>query len=119
MGISVVILSYNSAAVLAETIQRAQLVSDDIHVVDWFSTDQTVAIAEATGAKVVQREFIHYGEQRNWAIAHLPLKHDWQLHLDADERLRSPLKEKLLEAVSDNSCNVVCFWSLYWFFGGT
>ena len=35
---------------------------------------------------MVQRPFVNYGEQRNWAIENSPSKYDWQLHLDADER---------------------------------
>lgn len=91
MGISVVILSYNSAEVLDETIRRARQVSDDVHVVDSFSSDDSVAIAQGAGATVVQRAFQNYGEQRNWAIQNLPLAHQWQLHLDSDERLSDQL----------------------------
>ena len=51
------------------------------------SSDETVEIARAAGAEVAQHAFERYGQQRNWAIENLPLKHGWELHLDADERL--------------------------------
>jgi glycosyltransferase involved in cell wall biosynthesis len=91
MKLSVIILTFNSERTLARTLEAAAQVSDDLHVVDSFSTDGTLAIAERFGAQVVQRPFESYGEQRNWAITHLPLRHDWQLHLDADEYLTDEL----------------------------
>jgi len=95
MPISVVILSFNSAATLPQTLAAAKLVSDDIHVVDSFSTDKTGELARAAGAQVVQHPFERYDSQRNWAIENLPLKHGWELHLDADERLTPELAAEI------------------------
>ncbi|MBM3536850.1 MAG: glycosyltransferase family 2 protein [Alphaproteobacteria bacterium] len=91
MPISVIVLTFNSQATIGATLESARRVSDDIHVVDSFSTDRTLEIARLAGVEVVQHPFENYGAQRNWAIAGLPLKHDWQLHLDADERLSDEL----------------------------
>ncbi len=88
---SVVILAYNSVETLGTTLAQAQQISDDLHVVDSFSTDDTVALSQQHGAQVVQHAFESYGAQRNWAIDHLPLRYAWQLHLDADERLTPEL----------------------------
>jgi glycosyltransferase involved in cell wall biosynthesis len=88
---SVIVLAYNSMDTIAETLTLAQQVSDDLHVVDSFSTDNTVALCQTYGATVVQHAFASYGEQRNWAIDNLTLKYPWQLHLDADERLTPEL----------------------------
>jgi glycosyltransferase involved in cell wall biosynthesis len=87
MAISVVILTFNSEATLAQTLASVRAVSDDIHIVDSFSTDRTLEIAQAAGTRIVQHEFARYDLQRNWAIASLDLRHSWELHLDADERL--------------------------------
>ena len=88
---SVVILAYNSVETLGTTLAQAQQISDDLHVVDSFSTDDTVALSQQRGAQVVQHAFESYGAQRNWAIDHLPFRYAWQLHLDADERLTPEL----------------------------
>ena len=88
---SVIVLTFNSAGTLAATLRQAFAVSDDVHVVDSFSTDETVALATAAGARVAQRRFENYGAQRNWAIASLPLRYGWQLHLDADEAMDDEL----------------------------
>lgn len=97
MTLSVVILTFNSDATIAATLESAGRVSDDIHVVDSGSTDGTVAMVEAAGASLHRHPFETYGAQRNWAIDSLPLKHGWELHLDADERL----SESLIEAILD------------------
>ena len=88
---SIVILAYNSIDTLGVTLTQAQEISDDIHVVDSFSTDDTVALCHEHGATVVQHAFESYGAQRNWAIDNLSLRYEWQLHLDADERLTPEL----------------------------
>lgn len=88
---SVIILAFNSVDTLRTTLAQAQEISDDLHVVDSFSTDDTVALSRQHGANVVQHAFEHYGAQRNWAIDNLSLRYPWQLHLDADERLTQEL----------------------------
>jgi glycosyltransferase involved in cell wall biosynthesis len=95
MTLSVVVLTFNAEATLEATLASAALVSDDIHVVDSGSTDSTLAIAGRHGARIVSHPFEDYGRQRNWAIDNLPLRYDWQLHLDADERLSGELSARL------------------------
>src|SRR5260221_7735383 len=91
MSLSVVILTFNSEATIGATLASARRVSDDIHVVDSGSTDRTRAIAAEHGARVTEHPFESYGAQRNWAIDTLALRHGWELHLDADERLSEAL----------------------------
>ena len=90
-GISIVLLSFNSADSIARTIKSLESLSDDIHVVDSFSKDASVEVCESLGCKVVQRPFLHYADQRNWAIDNLPLKYEWQMHVDADEEFTPEL----------------------------
>lgn len=100
MSASVVILTFNSELTIRNTIEGALRVSDDVHVVDSFSTDSTRAIAEELGAHFVEHEFSDYGAQRNWAIASLPLKYEWELHLDADEKMSDDLIDQVKQVVS-------------------
>jgi glycosyltransferase involved in cell wall biosynthesis len=88
---TVILLTFNSEATLAATLMSARRVSDEIFVVDSFSSDGTVELARSHGAIVVQHAFEHYGAQRNWAIDHLPITQPWQLHLDADEWMNDQL----------------------------
>lgn len=62
-------------------------------VVDSYSTDATVAIAEAAGARVLQRPFDGFRSQKQFAIEQA--RHDWVLCLDADERVSDALRRSI------------------------
>ena len=58
----------------------------EIIVVDSQSTDGSIALATAAGAQVVQFHFNGtWPKKKNWALEHLPFRHEWVLILDADE----------------------------------
>lgn len=88
----VVVLTYNCEAIIQETLAMARRIDPRPLVVDSYSTDTTLQQV-GSEAEVIQRAFSNYGDQRNWAIAHLQTggeqasPPDWQLHLDADEVL--------------------------------
>src|ERR1700685_2254 len=88
---SVIILTFNSEESLALTLKQAFCLTDDVLVVDSFSSDGTVSIAKGLGAKVVTHAFENYSAQRNWAIDSLSLRYTWQIHLDADEWMSDDL----------------------------
>lgn len=67
-------------------------------VVDSYSSDATVAIAEAAGARVLQRPFDGFRSQKDHAVTHAT--HDWVLCLDADERV-SPELRAAIEAARE------------------
>jgi glycosyltransferase involved in cell wall biosynthesis len=82
---------------------------DDIVVVDSFSADATAGMATAAGARVVQHEFTGFGDQRNWSLKEVPLKHPWALILDADERVPRELADELAERLADADPAVAAF----------
>jgi glycosyltransferase involved in cell wall biosynthesis len=82
--ISVLILTYNEEENLPHCLDALSW-SDDVVVYDSFSTDRTVAVARARGARVFQRAFNGYGEQREAARGEVPYKYAWVLAVDADE----------------------------------
>jgi glycosyltransferase involved in cell wall biosynthesis len=94
MNISVLILTYNEAANLPACLE-ALAQCDDIVVIDSGSRDGTVEIARERGAKVLVRPFDNFAAQRNFGLLHGDLRHDWVLHLDADEVLTDDFLEKL------------------------
>lgn len=96
--ISVLILTKNEAQDLPGCLLSVSF-SDDIHVLDSESTDNTAAIAQAAGAHVTVRAFDGYARQRNAGLA-LPFRHPWVLVLDADERPTPELVDEMLHAVS-------------------
>jgi glycosyltransferase involved in cell wall biosynthesis len=95
LPVSVIILTFNSAETIGATLASVAALCDDVHVVDSGSADATIKIARGAGAQVASHPFENYGAQRNWAIASLPLKYAWQLHLDADERVSDALATEL------------------------
>jgi len=61
---------------------------DDVVVVDSGSTDDTCAIAERYGRRVIQFQWDgHFPKKRNWVLQTQSFKHNWVLFLDADERM--------------------------------
>jgi len=90
MSISVLILTLNEEVNLPACLASVSW-CDDIVVFDSYSSDRTVEIAEAAGARVVQRAFYNYGAQRNAALE-VSYKHPWLLMVDADERVTPELK---------------------------
>jgi glycosyltransferase involved in cell wall biosynthesis len=92
-SISVLILTKNEELDLPACLKSVAW-SNDIHVLDSMSTDHTVEIATAAGAKVTQRVFDGYARQRNAGLS-LPFKNPWLLILDADERATPELREEI------------------------
>jgi glycosyltransferase involved in cell wall biosynthesis len=93
--LSVVIITLNEARNLPRCLASVAGIADEVVVLDSFSTDETVAIAEAAGARVVQQAFAGYVAQKNDAVA--LASHSWVLSLDADEALSEELKVALLK----------------------
>lgn len=94
--ISVLILTKNEEKDLPGCLESVKW-SDDVHVFDSFSTDQTLAIATRYSAKVTQRVFDNWSSHQNWALNNLKFKHKWVLYLDADERVSESLFNQLIE----------------------
>ncbi|GAB4283008.1 MAG: glycosyltransferase family 2 protein [Oscillatoriaceae cyanobacterium] len=99
---SIYILTYNEEIDIAACIESA-LLSDDIIVVDSFSTDRTVEIARRMGVQVVQHRFESHGKQRSWMLESVPTKHEWVYILEADERMTPELFQECLTAMKSPS----------------
>ncbi|MDA1195831.1 MAG: glycosyltransferase family 2 protein [Planctomycetota bacterium] len=63
---------------------------DEIVVLDSGSTDDTVAVARAKGARVIETDWPGWVAQKNRAVQ--AASHDWILSLDADERVDEALR---------------------------
>ena len=96
--ISVIILTHNEETNIGRCLDSVSW-SDDILVVDSFSEDRTVEISKQHGARVIQRAFDDFSSQRNFASEQGNLKHEWVLHLDADEVVTPELRAELPKAV--------------------
>lgn len=95
-SISVLIPAGNEAHNMPECLASVAW-ADEVFVVDSFSRDGTVAIAEAAGARVVQHEYVNSATQKNWAIPQA--EHGWVLIVDADERVTPELRDEILDVL--------------------
>jgi glycosyltransferase involved in cell wall biosynthesis len=95
--LSIVIITFNEEANLGRTLASVQpLVADgkgEIIVVDSGSTDRTVEIARAHGAKVFVEEWKGYAAQKNSAID--KAEGDYIFSLDADEEVSDELAQEI------------------------
>ena len=98
--LSILILTRNESQNIADCLASVAW-SDDIHVLDSLSTDDTQTIATSLGAHVTERAFDNWSAHQNWALANLPFKHPWVFYLDADERVTPELHTALLAAVAN------------------
>lgn len=102
-NVSVLILTLNEEINLPDCLDSVSW-SDDIVVFDSYSSDRTVEIAKASGARVIQRRFDDYAAQRNAALNQVQYKHPWILMVDADERVTPELRDEI-EAVLQTEPN--------------
>nr|CRH05071.1 putative GT2 : Lipopolysaccharide core biosynthesis glycosyltransferase waaE [Candidatus Magnetococcus massalia] len=100
LPISGVIITLNEAHRLEACLATLQF-CQEILVVDSGSNDQTVAVAEASGARVVVQSWLGYGAQKQFAIDQA--QNDWVLCLDADEQLEEALQQEIIERFSQGS----------------
>jgi len=91
--LSVVIIAYNDAKNLAETIKSISGLAEEIIVVDSGSKDNTIEVAKSLGARVFSREFDGFGTQKQYAVDQA--KGSWILSIDTDERVTRELFEEI------------------------
>ncbi len=99
INLTVVILAKNESQNIRDCIDSVKDLVNEIIVVDDFSQDDTVKIAESYGAKVLIKRMENEGEHRNWAYAQA--KNSWVLSLDADERVTLELGIEIREIQLD------------------
>jgi len=93
-ALSAIFIAYNEQSDLPRALESLEGIADEIVLVDSGSTDRTVEIARAAGARVIQRAFTNFADQKNFAAAQAA--HDWVLSLDCDEELSPELRRSLL-----------------------
>ena len=113
--ISVVIITFNEEKNIARCIHSAEGLADEILVVDSFSKDNTIAICEELGAKVIQHAFDGYIEQKNYAVS--KCEFDYVLSLDADEALSDQLYDSIKKVKEDLSHDCYSFNRLTYYGG--
>ena len=92
MKISATLVTLNEEQNLARALGSLSC-CDELLIIDSGSEDRTIEIAEQHGARVIEREWKGYADQKNFAAQ--AAQHDWILALDADEALSDPLAAEI------------------------
>jgi glycosyltransferase involved in cell wall biosynthesis len=101
--ISAIVLTYNEAKRVGPCLESL-LWADEILVIDGFSTDDTVSVAQCFTSLVYRSDLLGpdkpggFSDQRNFAISRAT--GDWVLFVDADERVTPDLAGEIRTVVS-------------------
>jgi glycosyltransferase involved in cell wall biosynthesis len=95
-ALSAVLITRNAAGILESCLESVAF-ADEIVVVDSASSDATAEIAARHGARVVHKEWLGFGRQKQFAVEQA--KHDWVLCLDPEERVSPELAASIEKAL--------------------
>lgn len=96
-ALSAVLITRNAASQLDACLASLAF-CDEIVIVDSGSTDATLAIAEKHRARVIGKEWLGFGRQKQFAVEQA--RNDWVLCVDADERVSGPLAASIGTALA-------------------
>ena len=93
LPLSVIITTFNEERNIADCIESV-LWADEIFLVDSYSTDKTLELAQQFPITIRRRQYYGSAAQKNWSLDRV--SHDWVLILDADERVTDDLAREIL-----------------------
>jgi len=99
-SLTIVLLTHNEEIHIERCICSLQPIASKIFIVDSFSSDRTVEIAESLGAVVVQRKWKNYADQFQWGLDNCGDESEWVMRMDADEYLEPDLLQELQTALN-------------------
>lgn len=115
--ITAFVLTFNEEEMLPRCLEQLQW-ADEILVLDSGSTDRTVELAKAAGARVEYHPFKNFAEQCNQGLDRAGS--DWILQIDADEIVTPELAESVRRTVASNPsedifslCRDACAWGRF------
>jgi glycosyltransferase involved in cell wall biosynthesis len=101
--LSVLIPCKNEVKNIRLCIESVQAIADEILVADSGSTDGTLDIVRSLGCRIIEREYVHSGHFKNWAIPQAT--HAWVLIVDADERVTEELADEIKQVLAAPECD--------------
>lgn len=106
--LSAVLIVLNEERHIAECLASLRGLADEVVVLDSGSTDATVRIAEAAGARVSHRDFDGYGTQKQAALE--LARGRWIFSIDADERVTPTLAREIAGIVAADGDGAAGYW---------
>jgi glycosyltransferase involved in cell wall biosynthesis len=101
--LTVVILTRDEAPNIARCMGSVAW-AGQIVVVDSGSTDDTIPIARSLGAEVIEQTWLGFSGQREFALRHALVRHDWVYFVDADEWVSPQLAAEIADHLRDPRC---------------
>ena len=114
MKLSILVITHNSQDIIKGCLKSAQL-ADEIILIDDFSTDDTLKIAEDYQAKTFNHKLTTFSRQRTWAAQ--KATGDWIMFLDADERISPALFKEIRKAISQDNYTAFRLKRVNYFYG--
>lgn len=99
LPLSCFIIAKNEADRIGRTIASVAEWVDEVVVIDGGSTDDTVAVAESLGARVIFNAWPGFGQQKRFGEEQC--RNDWLLNLDADEVVTQLLRNAISDLFQD------------------
>lgn len=95
MSFTIVLLTYNEEIHIERCVRALLPLGANILIVDSFSEDSTVALANSLGARVLQRPWKNYADQFQWGLGQVSDQAGWVMRMDADEYLEPDLQQEI------------------------
>jgi len=109
-SLTVVLLTFNEERHIRRCLESLNVITSSIFIVDSFSTDRTVEIAESMGAIVKQRKWKNYADQFQWGIDNCGNETEWIMRMDADEYCDPELLQEISDTLGQVPDNIDGFY---------
>lgn len=93
--LTVIILTKNEEKNIEKCINSVRACAKRVIVIDSYSDDKTVELAEKLGADIYKHTFDNHAAQFNWGLENIDITTEWIMRLDADEELTSELADEI------------------------
>ena len=92
-ALTVIVPCKNESTNIVACVEPLLAIADEVIVADSGSHDDTIKLARGLGCRIIEREYVHSGDFKNWAIPQAT--HEWVLLIDADERVTPELAKEV------------------------
>jgi glycosyltransferase involved in cell wall biosynthesis len=119
--VTALVMTKNEELNITKCVESLQRCSQ-VFVVDSSSSDDTVTLAKAAGAQVVNFAWNgKYPKKKQWMLDNLEFTNDWVLYVDADEAPSDELMSEIATAIEAAKDSKVAAFDIpldYYFMGG-
>ena len=101
LPLTVAIIALNAAEQIGACLASVERLADEVLVVDSGSADATAEVVRRHGARLVSKEWMGFGRQKQFAVSQA--RNDWVLCLDVDERVTEEMAASIRAALAGRS----------------